>query len=202
MKSTNTQLLTKGIFALAAVAIVGTTTAVYAVTNATTNNTSGYGNGSENAIVASQEFDITYATLSTSFKSDVNALVEQAKSQLTASGAAAADDFDSQFNASSVQLDTDTANASATFRSEVATALNSGESKDKFIDSFNRAKANYFNALDAAKNDFAATTSNLGHNANIVKDQFMNGFNSSRDMYGNKLEEAKNKFADRVTNNK
>lgn len=202
MATINSQLVKKGLFALTAVAIVGTTTAAYAVTNATDNTTSGYGTGNETAIAASQEFDATYTTLTDRFSTDVEALIAQAKSQLTSEGAAAASDFEANFQQSTGEYKSTVADASATFRSEVAVAMNSGEGKDKFIDKFNNAKAKYFNTLDQAKNDLAAKLSNMGHQSNVVKDQFMNGYNSTRDMYGNDLEGAKNKFADRVSNNK
>ncbi len=193
------QLVAKGVFAIAAVALVGATTATYALTNASTNVTSGYG-GSETAVQASHDFDAAYLTYTSSFAQTVAALSAQAKSQLTAAGAAQVDQFDEKFAAGTVAYDQKVQTASEKFRAEVAAAINSGESKDKFIDTFNRAKAEYLNSLDAAKNDFAAVVSNLGHNANVTKDQFINGFNSARDTYSNKLEGAKNTFADKVSN--
>ncbi len=199
-KSINRELLSKGIFALAAIAIVGTTTAAYAVTNSTDNSTSGYGNSGEVAIAASQEFDAAFARLSSDFNTDIDAYVATAKAELTGEGAEAADDFQSQFDAHSSTLNSTVAAASDKFRSDVVSALGSGASKDQFIDAFNRAKAEYFNSLDAAKNEFAAVTSNLGHESNVTKDQFMNGFNSTRDMFGNDLEGIKNTFADKVSN--
>ena len=49
-------------------------------------------------------------------------------------------------------------------------AAGKGETKDQFMDAFNHAKADYFNQLDQAKNDFAAVVSNLGDGANQAKD--------------------------------
>ena len=202
MKTLNTKLITQGIFAFAVVAVVGTTTAVYAVTNATENNTSGYGTGAENAVSASQQFDASFVTLSSEFDTDIAGIVSSARTQLTPTGAAALDEFNASFNAESAQLDSNVAAASEAFRMKVVTAMGTGESKDKFIDTFNNAKAEYFNSLDAAKNKFASVVSNLGHQSNVTKDQFMNGFNSTRDAYGNDLEGIKNQFADRVSINR
>lgn len=193
------QLVAKGVFAIAAVALVGATTATYAITNSTSNVTSGYG-GSETAVQASNNFEADFAAYTAVFSQDVAALSAQAKSQLGATGDAQVDQFDARFAAGTSEMNESVAAASAKFRAEVTTAINSGESKDKFIDTFNRAKAEYLNSLDAAKNDFAAVLSNLGHSSNVTKDQFINGFNSSRDSYGNKLEGAKNTFADIVSN--
>ncbi len=193
------QIVAKGVFAIAAVALVGATTAAYAVTNPTNNSTSGYG-GNETAISASKDFDADFTAYTAAFSKDVAQLSLQARAQLDARGDAQIAQFDSKFASGTTGLNQTVASASAKFRTDVASALNSGESKDQFIDSFNRAKAEYFNSLDAAKNDFAAVVSNLGHNSNVAKDQFIGGFNSSRDAYGNKLEMAKNTFADRVTN--
>lgn len=193
------QLVAKGVFAIAAVALVGATTATYALTNASTNVTSGYG-GSETAVQASNDFDADFTAYTASFNQSVSALSAKAKADLTATGAAQVDQFDAKFASGTTELNQTVASASEKFRADVTTAINSGESKDKFIDSFNRAKAEYLNSLDAAKNDFAAVVSNLGHSSNVTKDEFIGGFNSVRDSYGNKLEGAKNTFADKVSN--
>lgn len=199
MTHSSNQLVAKGVFAIAAVALVGATTAAYAVTNSSSNVTSGYG-GSETAVQASNNFDADFTVYTAAFSQDINQLSAQAKSQLDAKGIGAVNQFDAEFNAGTAQLNQSVMTASAKFRAQVTNAINSGESKDTFINSFNQAKAEYLNDLDAAKNQFASVLSNIDHGSNVTKDQFINGFNSSRDGYSNKLEGAKNTFADKVSN--
>lgn len=193
------QLVAKGVFAIAAVALVSATTATYAITNSTNNTTSGYG-GSETAIQASRDFDANYAMYTAAFTQDIAELSSKAKAKLGPAGDAEVAKFDAAYVQGTSALTQSVASASAKFRATVATAINSGESKDKFIDTFNNAKAQYFNDLDAAKNQFASVVSNQGHSANVAKDEFIGGFNSARDSYGNKLEAAKNDFANTVSN--
>lgn len=193
------QIVAKGVFAIAAVALVGATTAAYAVTNTTNNSNSGYG-GNETAIQASTKFDSEFTIYTAEFNRNISQMSDRARAQLDARGDAQVNQFETKFTNGTKDLDQTVAGASAKFRTDVAAALNSSQSKDQFIDAFNRAKAEYFNSLDAAKNDFAAVVSNFGHNSNVTKDQFIGSFNSSRDAYGNKLESAKNVFADRVNN--
>jgi hypothetical protein len=201
MNQSNKKLLIQGTFAFVAVAIIGATTAVYAATNNTQNNTSGYGSGVDNALDASAQFDVSYANLSSGFEEDVAKLIADAKAKLNPSDAQAVSQFEATFNQQSDVYDSKVMDASAKFRASVLEAMKTAESKDQFIDAFNNAKAQYFNELDAAKNEFAASLSGSGNDANVAKDQFMNGYNSTRDMYGNDLEAIKNQFADRVTNN-
>lgn len=199
MAHKNNQLVAKGVFAVAAVAVVGASTATYAITNSTSNTTSGYG-GSETAIQASRDFDKNYATYTVAFTQEIARLSAEAKAKLGPAGDAEVAKFDAAYVQGTSELTQSVASASAKFRATVANAINSGESKDKFIDTFNNAKAQYFNDLDAAKNQFASVVSNQGHSANVAKDEFIGGFNSARDSYGNKLEAAKNDFANTVSN--
>lgn len=193
----NSQLITKGIFALAAVAIVGTTTAVYGITNATANNTSGYGNTSETAVAASNDFDAAYSAATVTFIDTVaDTCIANSQNLLGAQKG----QFGDQFVAFTTAYDSSVTTASANFRATVVNAINTGESKDKFIDTFNRAKSEYFNSVDVAKNTFSANVSNLGDNANQAKDAFVGCYNSARDAYNNQIEGIKNTFADRVSN--
>lgn len=131
------------------------------------------------------------------FANKINSLVNELRAR-TASPAEA-DAFRASYEAASVQFNS-RINAAAQGFNQSNDKLNVHVAKDRYINEYSDARAEYFNQLDAAKNELAASLSNQGHEANVAKDQFMNGFNSSRDMYGNKLEEAKNNFASKVNN--
>lgn len=91
--------------------------------------------------------------------------------------------------------------ATSKFEQTVATAasmFNSSDdadmqpAKNLYIDTFNNAKATYFNELDIAKNQLAIA---LSGKDDVAKDMFMNKYNQVRDAYGNQLEMLKNDFA-------
>ena len=198
MSSIHNSLVKKGVISLAAVALVGSTTAVYAAVNATNNTTSGYGNSGQAATDAAVKFANRINTDGNTFTSDVDSLAVTAKAQLA--DGTPVDNFTTKFGTATSTYDSSLNTAFNTFYTSVQSAASTAPSKDKFIDAFNNAKAKYFNDLDAAKNNFAASVSNLGNNANVTKDQFIGGYNSTRDAYGNKLEQAKNDFAATVSN--
>ncbi len=198
MSSINNSILTKGIFAVGVVAIAGVVGAVNFAQAATNDNTSGYGTGSQQAQTAADKFQAALTSDTNNFTSQVKALEATAQSQLQ-SGTPVAN-FDSQFNAATTTYTNTTNDAFNNFRTQVAGFANTAQSKDQFIDQFNHAKADYLNQLDAAKNQLAASLSNLGDNANQVKDQFIGSFNADRDAYSNMLEQAKNDFAATVSN--
>ena len=205
MKKTNDyNVVKKGVFALAVVAIVGSTSAVFAQINSQNFNNSddsGYGNDGEKAIAALDEFNVSFDTQSSTFRASVEDLASAARQELIAAGAEEqVDEFMMKFDMATGKYDEAVNDADARFRAAVADAANKAETKDQFIDSFNRAKAEYFNELDQAKNDFAAVVSNLGDGANQAKDRFIGGYNSVRDTYGNQLEQAKNVLADKLSN--
>lgn len=198
MSVLQSDLIKKGAFALAAVAIVGSTTAVYAAVNTSDNTTSGYGTTSQEATAAAVMFANSINDSNNDFASDVDALSATAKARL-ASGSTV-DDFNTKFDAATSAYDASLNSAFDMFLTSVQNSANTAESKDMFIDQFNNAKAAYLNRLDVAKNDFAAAVSPLGDNANQAKDAFIGGYNTSRDAYSNDLEAAKNKFADTISN--
>lgn len=129
------------------------------------------------------------------FTDRISALSAQAEARLTPEGQAATQAFYAQFATATDEYEDSVADAFATFSAAIADAADTAESRNQFIDRFNRAKAEYLNSLDAAKNRYASELSNMGHGANVVKDEFMNGFNAARDAYSNQLEAAKNEFA-------
>ncbi|HEX8226666.1 MAG TPA: signal peptidase I [Candidatus Saccharimonadales bacterium] len=131
------------------------------------------------------------------FVAKVNALLITAKEGLAADGQASTETFESQFTAATATYNTQMTAAYDAFRTEADAAATAGD-HNAFIDRFNRARAEYFNALDAAKNQLAAELSNMNHEANVVKDLFMNGFNAARDKYSNDLESARNKYAETI----
>ncbi len=202
MNTSENNLVKKGLFALAAVGIVGATSSVYAaVGDGTDNSTSGYGTSSETSLAAIDRFNQDFNSLTSDFQSDVNGFIATAKAELQASGTAdSADDFQGTFNAASGAYNAEVSDAANDFRTAIQSAASTAESKDQFIDRFNRAKAEYFNRLDAAKNQFAAQVSNFGDAANQTKDRFIGNYNSTRDAYGNDLEQIKNDFANTVSN--
>lgn len=197
-KSENAAIIKKGIFALAVVAVLGTSTAAFAVVNNQPSSTpnSGYGTDGAVANAAMTKLIDGFNTESVAFQSDVDALAATARTDLASVGASdQADIFLAKFDTANSEYDAKLTTAQATFRASVAAAANNAVSKDQFIDAFNRAKAEYFNQMDVAKNDFAAVVSNLGDGANQAKDRFIGGYNSVRDAYGNQLEVIKNDFA-------
>ena len=196
MTSISSNLLSKGIFALAVVAIVGTVGAVQFAQAEENTNVSGYGTTGEEAAAAADVFQAGLVSQTTAFTDNVKTL--QSTAQQRIGNGTAVGDFDARFNQASSVYASTTSTAFSNFRMKVTGFANTAESKDQFIDQFNNAKATYLNELDAAKNQFAAALSPLGDNANQAKDQFMNGFNSSRDAYGNNLEQLKNDFAAKV----
>lgn len=192
----NRNLIKKGLFALAAVAVIGTTSSVYAAVNETDNTTSGYGSSGENALAAIDMFNQSFDTQSAGFQADVYELVGTVRTELEATDDGdSADQFAAVFGTASSAYDDQVNDAADDFRAAIQSAASTAESKDQFIDRFNNAKAQYFNDLDAAKNQFAAAVSNLGDGANQSKDRFIGGYNSTRDAYGNELEAIKNNFA-------
>ncbi|RYF64018.1 MAG: hypothetical protein EOO22_25025 [Comamonadaceae bacterium] len=197
MASVSTNLLSKGIFALAVVAIVGTVGVVQFAQAEENTNVSGYGTTGEEAAAAADTFQAGLVSQTVTFTNGVKTLQATAEQRI-GSGTASAD-FNMKFDQATNTYAATTASAFDNFRMKVTGFANTAESKDKFIDQFNNAKATYLNELDAAKNQFAAAVSPLGDNANQAKDQFMNGFNSSRDAYGNNLEQLKNDFAATVS---
>ncbi len=203
VKSENTSIIKKGIFALAAVAVLGSSSAAFAMVNNQPSSTanSGYGTDGEAANAAMTVLIDDFNIESTDFRNDVEALAATAREDLAPAGASdQADMFLAKFDSANGEYDSKISTAQTNFRASVAAAANNAESKDQFIDAFNRAKAEYFNELDVAKNEFAAVVSNLGDNANQAKDRFIGGYNSVRDAYGNDLEQIKNTFADTISN--
>lgn len=198
MQKTELAVLKKGLFAIIALAVViSTGTVAFAQVN--NNAGPGYGNG-EAAAAAAEQFNADYNMYTEDFEADIDALVAQAKSELTPEGDAEIEQFNLIFDAETAELNNEVATAVEDFRTKVLNAANIAESKDEFINLFNQAKAEYLNALDAAKNDFANDIGGMGHDANVTKDRFMNGFNSRRDQYSNDLEMIKNEFAAIVSN--
>lgn len=159
---------------------------------------SGYGNSGQVALAAADDFEEAIAEETDVFTGRVDNLTTTAEKQLTPNGRAATQAFSVRFDEATTEYDQTVADAFADFRAAVTEAAETSESRNQFIDQFNRAKAEYLNSLDAAKNRYASELSNMGHNANVVKDQFMNGFNAARDAYSNQLEAAKNDFAGTV----
>ncbi len=194
-KTFDSSLIKKGIFALVVVAIAGATGAVFAAPN--TNQGNGYGN-QQAAIDAVNKLNEGYNTASTNFVNKVSTAVDTASAKLGESKDT--DKFAAAFNTSSNKYYQSVADARAKFLAAVQQAANTAESKDQFIDKFNNLKANYFNELDAAKNELANSLSPMGDSANQIKDAFMNSYNSARDMYGNELEVIKNDFANTISN--
>ena len=198
--SNNLSTIKKGVFAVATVAVIGSSTAAFAVTNqnSTNNNAvaqSGYGVDGDKQLAALDTFNSGLNASTLTFAQKVAAISNTAKSQLGANGGQNVDVFVAKFDSASVNYVNNVNSAEANFRTAVAAAANKAQTKDQFIDAFNRAKAEYFNQLEQAKNDFAAVVSNLGNNANVAKDTFMNGFNSAKDQYGNEVEALKNQLA-------
>jgi hypothetical protein len=197
----NLKLIKQGLFAIGVVTFIGTTSLVYAAVNDLENDTAGYGTTSEQALAAIDEFNEDFEMYSDDFVEKVKSYVAQAKAALVEAGAdEAVDDFDQEFDEQTAMFYMAMDEAVDNFRMRIQSAASLAESKDEFINLFSQAKAEYFNELDAAKNQLAAMLSNMGHNANVIKDQFMNMFNSARDMYGNQLEMIKNEFADTMNN--
>jgi hypothetical protein len=189
-------LIGKGVFAVGVVAIAGIVGAVHFVNADPTSNTSGYGTSSAQDVAAANTFEAALVDQTNTFTGDIAGLQTQAESQLQSdSGTADFTSFDSQYDTATSTYASQVSTAFDTFRSQVMSYANTATSKDQFIDEFNNAKATYLNALDAAKNQLAASLSNLSGNGNVVKDQFIDGFNSDRDAYSNDLEQAKNDFA-------
>ncbi|MBL8159362.1 hypothetical protein JNJ66_02810 [Candidatus Saccharibacteria bacterium] len=191
----DSSMIKKGIFALAVVGVAGATGVVFAAPD--TSQNFGYGNQQE-AIDAVNRLNTRFNAASTEFVNDVRGYVDTAEAGLGADEETS--EFAAAFTASSNAYFERMAEARADFLAQVQQAANIAESKDQFIDRYNNLKAAYFNELDAAKNEFAASLSPMGHNANVVKDQFMNSFNSARDAYGNELEAIKNEFANTISN--
>lgn len=115
------------------------------------------------------------------FHDSIHAVRDDSFVQLSAEGMAHVSEFGSTFDA-----------ATAAFEQEVQHIEATAADHNQYVDSLNRAKANYLNELDMAKNVLAANLSNLGHDANVAKDQFMNGFNHHRDYLSNHVEMIKN----------
>lgn len=199
IKSSN-QFITKAVFAVSVVAVAGIVGAVHFAQAAPNSNTSGYGTTSQQATAAADKFQAGLDSSTITFIEQVATLSATAKSQLQANGVVSSDTFDANFVAATNTYGAASSAAFDKFRTAVQGFANTAQSKDQFIDEFNHAKADYFNQLDAAKNQLAASLSNLGNNANVTKDQFMNGYNSDRDAYGNNLEQLKNDFAATVSN--
>jgi hypothetical protein len=198
VKSENASIVKKGIFALAVVAVLGSSTAAFAVVNNQPSSTPNAGYGTDGAVAnaAMTRLIDQFNVESTEFQADVDALAATARTDLAGVGASEqADIFLAKFDTANNEYNAKLSAAQTNFRATVAAAANNAVSKDQFIDAFNRAKAEYMNQMDVAKNDFAAVVSNLGDNANQAKDRFIGGYNSTRDAYGNQLEVIKNDFA-------
>lgn len=159
---------------------------------------SGYGNSGTNVVAAADAFETAIDQETDIFTNRVSGLSDEVHKSLDAEGRTSTDAFDARFSAATAAYDDDLDEAFDNFRSDVENAADTAETRNEFIDRFNRAKAEYLNALDVSKNQYAAELSNMGHGANVAKDRFMNGFNAVRDSYSNKLEEAKNAFADSI----
>lgn len=195
--NSNKQLIYKGVFALALVAALGTTGVVFAVTNENGNQLSGY--NADDANKAMDKFDASFKTFTDDFESSTGDNIADTKAAL-GPNASKIDNFESKFKSESDKYNSAVADAQADFRNSVKDLTDQNVPKDQFIDRFNNLKAEYFNKLDAAKNEFAAAISGFGNEANVAKDQFMNRYNSDRDMYGNKIEQLKNELANTLSN--
>jgi len=201
-KINDISVVKKGIFALAMVAVVGTTTSAYALTNqnSTQNaSTSGYGTDGSDSIAAIDAFGLAFDGRTSEFRQQVSELATTARGALESTGGSGnVDAFLAGFDTANSTYDSRLDKAASDFRTNVAAAANKAENKDQFIDAFNRAKAEYFNEVEQSKNDFAAAVSNLGDNGNRAKDVFIGGYNEAKGSYGNDIEVLKNDFAAKI----
>lgn len=203
-KSSNADLINKGVFALAVVAIVGVVGAVNFAQAAPNSNTAGYGNSGQ-AVSAlartfhdqnqenGREFSLLVRQIQAAYHSD-----NGNRQPVSTASTQPATEFDASFTAATNTFNATTDQAFEDFQVKVDSLANTAESKDQFIDQFNRAKADYLNELDVAKNAFADAVNRQGNNEG--KDSFMNRYNQGRDAYSNKLEANKNEFAAGISN--
>ncbi|MDQ3007981.1 MAG: hypothetical protein M3Q81_00095 [bacterium] len=133
---------------------------------------------------ASHMFESRFDSHSSMFVEQVNVLATKARADLGNDGSQEVDAFMMKFDTATAKLDT-----------AVANSASKAESKNQFIDSYSNARAEYFNELEHAKNDFAAVVSNLGNDANQAKDAFIGGYNSAKGVYGDNLEGLRNDHA-------
>lgn len=88
---------------------------------------------------------------------------------------------------------TDISNASAQFEADIAAGVDTHVAKDRFINTLNQAKADYFNSLHQAKDRLNDTLNQSGAPTEI-KNEFNNTFNSLLAEIGNEIEVIKNDF--------
>jgi hypothetical protein len=156
----------------------------------------GYGSGTATDVAAADTFESDVLAYNNTFTQQIQGLETTALNQLkSTSSTADFEAFNTEYNTATATYFNTTSNAFDTFRTEVQSYANSATSKDRFIDEFNNAKANYLNSLQAAKNQLADSLGQMGSEANVIKDQFIDGFNTDSAALSNNLEQAKNDFA-------